>query len=223
MDLNLNKTLKSIEKLISEADFINIEKLKKAYSQTLKLRSQLISVIYDIEEYIEVKDKQTEKQKSTQNTDKNSVALVINILFSLVKQNSPDTLFEILHRQAEESRAFYTWKNQHENGVLAIILHAFREEYFLQFFDGSGQGPQWLSKEELLAQLAARQEPLYCAGTDKDGASLAALLPPHYRIAPMADCRVRPQTLIEMAQNPIYEKNALEPLYLKPARFELGR
>ena len=52
MDLNLMKTLKLIEKLISEADFINIEKLKKAYSQTLKLRSQLISVIYDIEEYI---------------------------------------------------------------------------------------------------------------------------------------------------------------------------
>ena len=133
------------------------------------------------------------------------------------------TLFEILHRQAEESRAFYTWKNQHENGILAVILHAFREEYFLQFFDGSGQGPQWLSKEELLAQLAARKEPLYCAGTDKDGASLADILPQSCRIAPMADCRVRPQTLIEMAQNPIYEQNALEPLYLKPARFELGR
>ena len=58
MDLNLMKTLKSIEKLISEADFINVEKLKKAYAETLKLRSQLISVIYDIEEYIEVKDKE---------------------------------------------------------------------------------------------------------------------------------------------------------------------
>lgn len=78
MDLNLMKTLKSIEKLISEADFINIEKLKKAYSQTLKLRSQLISVIYDIEEYIEIKDKETGKQKSTQNINKRAVTLVIN-------------------------------------------------------------------------------------------------------------------------------------------------
>ena len=59
---------------------INIEKLKKAYSQTLKLRSQLISVIYDIEEYIEIKDKETGKQKSTQNINKRAVTLVINFL-----------------------------------------------------------------------------------------------------------------------------------------------
>ena len=78
MDLNLMKTLKSIEKLISEADFINIEKLKKAYSQTLKLRSQLISVIYDIEEYIEIKDKETGKKNAFQNIDKHSATLVIN-------------------------------------------------------------------------------------------------------------------------------------------------
>ena len=78
MDLNLMKTLKSIEKLISEADFINIEKLKKAYSQTLKLRSQLISVIYDIEEYIEIKDKEKVNQNVARNTDKRSVTLVIN-------------------------------------------------------------------------------------------------------------------------------------------------
>ena len=39
----------------------------------------------------------------------------------------------------------------------------------------------------------------------------------------MADSHVRPQTLLEMAADPAYEKDALEPLYLKPARFELGR
>ena len=78
MDLNLMKTLKSIEKLINEADFIDAEKLKKAYSQTLKLRSQLISVIYDIEEYIEIKDKEAGKQNAFQNIDKDSITLVIN-------------------------------------------------------------------------------------------------------------------------------------------------
>ena len=78
MDLNLMKTLKLIEKLISEADFINVEKLKKAYAETLKLRSQLISVIYDIEEYIEVKDKEKGNQNAFQNIDKHSVTLVIN-------------------------------------------------------------------------------------------------------------------------------------------------
>lgn len=133
------------------------------------------------------------------------------------------TLFDIIRRQAEESRAFLTWKKNNENGVLAVILHAFRDEYFLQFFDNTEQGPMWLSKDELLLKLAARQEPLYCAGVDKDGSSLSDLLADKYRLSPMADCKVRPQTLMEMAQNPEYDKNALEPLYLKPARFELGR
>ena len=74
-----------------------------------------------------------------------------------------------------------------------------------------------------MEKLASRSEPLYCAGTDKDGTSLVDLLGDKYRIAPMADSKVRPVTLMEMAQNPIYEENALEPLYLKPARFELNR
>ncbi len=86
MDLNLMKTLKSIEKLISEADLINVEKLKKAYSQTLKLRSQLISVIYDIEEYIEIKDKEKVNQNVALNTDKHSVTLVINEPLPSIKE-----------------------------------------------------------------------------------------------------------------------------------------
>lgn len=133
------------------------------------------------------------------------------------------TVFEILRRQAEQSRAFFTWKREHPGGILAVVLHAFREEYFLQFFDGSGEGPVWLSKEELLGRLAERKEPLFCAGADRDGGPLNTLLEGKYRFAPLADCRVRPQTLIEMSENPEYEKDALEPLYLKPARFELGR
>lgn len=133
------------------------------------------------------------------------------------------TLFDIIRRQAEQSRSFLTWKNNHEEGILAVILHAFREEYFLQFFDGSEQGPMWLSKEDLLLKLAERKEPLYCAGVDKDSTALTQMLGDKYRLAPLADCRVRPQTLIEMAHNPAHDKNALEPLYLKPARFELGK
>lgn len=133
------------------------------------------------------------------------------------------TVFEILCRQVQQSRAFATWKAQHPHGVLAVALHAFRDEYFLQFFDGENAGPVWLSKDELRARLAVRAEPLYLAGTDADGAALSGLLDAQYRFAPLADCRVRPQTLIEMAADPGYEKDALEPLYLKPARFELGR
>ncbi len=133
------------------------------------------------------------------------------------------SVFEILRRQALESRAFEQWRAQHPDGILAVVWHAFRDEYFLQFFDEENAGPAWLSKEELLKRLAERTEPVYCAGTDKDGAPLNGLLADKYRIAPMADCRVRPQTLLEMSADSVYEKDALEPLYLKPARFELGR
>jgi len=131
------------------------------------------------------------------------------------------TLFEILRYQAEHSHAYQSWRAEYPRGVLAVVLHAFREEYFLQFFDDTITQPKWLSKEELLAQISARKEPIYCIGTDKDGESLSLLLGEKCRLAPLAECRVHAQTLIEMSSNFMYEQNALEPLYLKPARFEL--
>lgn len=133
------------------------------------------------------------------------------------------TLFELLYQQVQQSVSFAKWKQMHPDGIAAVVLHAFREEYFLQFFDADSSAPQWLSKTELLTKLSERKEPLYIAGTDKDGESLVALLSQDYRLAPLADSRVRPQTILQLAQNPIYQKNALEPLYLKPARFELGK
>ena len=133
------------------------------------------------------------------------------------------TLFDLLEQQVHVSPAFISWKAKYPLGISAVVLHAFREEYFLQFFDGTGAGPQWLSKEELLIQLAAREEPIFIAGTDKEGACLSALLGNKYRLAPRVDSRLRVQTLLNLAKNPIYNKNALEPLYLKPARFELGK
>ena len=133
------------------------------------------------------------------------------------------TLFEILYKQVSDSSSYAKWKKAHPSSTVAIVLHAFREEYFLQFFDGQNAGPQWLGKAELLQKLAARTDPLYIAGTDKDDTSLEGLLGGGYQLASLADSRIRVQTLLEMAANPIYEKNALEPLYLKPARFELGQ
>ena len=131
------------------------------------------------------------------------------------------TRFDILRRQVEQSKAYFQWKQEHDRGVLAVVLHAFREEYFLQMFDGKNEPPQWMNREELLQKITTCRESLYVAGTDKDEQSLALLLPRSCRLAPLADCHVRAQTMLEMAQNPIYEKDALEPLYLKPARFEL--
>ena len=76
MNLHLMKTLKYIEKILAQ-DRPNLEELKKAYTQTLKLRSQLISVIYDAEQYVEEKKERSEKL-TVSICDKKSVTLVID-------------------------------------------------------------------------------------------------------------------------------------------------
>lgn len=131
------------------------------------------------------------------------------------------TLFEILRRQVVSSATFKRFLKNHPSGMLGIVLHAFREEYFLQIFDGADSRPMWLSREELLRHLADYPAPLLLAGTDKNGSSLDVLTENKYPLAAWADCRVRPQTLLALAQDESLKSNALEPLYLKPARFEL--
>lgn len=131
------------------------------------------------------------------------------------------TLFEVLHFQTETSRAFARWKAQHPRGAVAVVLHAFREEYFLQIFSPDNPAPLWLSREELLKRLHAAERPLYLTGSDKNGAALETLVGAGFTYAPAPDCQVRPSALVEMAADDRWLANALEPLYLKPARFEL--
>lgn len=131
------------------------------------------------------------------------------------------TLFEVLRAQVTTSRSFQAWQRTNPSGALAVVLHAFREEYFLQIFDTQNAGPQWLSREELLARLSAYPAPLFVAGTGKDFVPLDTLLGHTYPLAAYKDCRVQAKTLVAMAQDETWAKNALEPLYLKPARFEL--
>jgi len=131
------------------------------------------------------------------------------------------TVFEVVAHQVQARRYFKEWKKQHPTGALAVVLHAFREEYFLQFFDDKNKGPQWLSREELLAQLASYPSALMVAGTDKEFAPLTGLLGKKYTLADAKDGRVQPRTLLALCQEEKYAQNSLEPLYLKPARFEL--
>ncbi len=131
------------------------------------------------------------------------------------------TLFEVLRAQVTASRAFKTWQKNNPKGALAVVLHAFREEYFLQIFDAQHAGPQWLSRTELLARLSAYPAPLFVVGTDKDFAPLNELLGTAYTLAVYKYCRVQAKTLVALAQDETWATNALEPLYLKPARFEL--
>ncbi len=131
------------------------------------------------------------------------------------------TLFEVLRAQVIATRAFQTWQKNNPTGALAVVLHAFREEYFLQIFDGQHAGPQWLSREELLARLSAYPAPIFITGTDKEFAPLDNLLGSAYTLAAYKNCRVQAKTLLRLAQDDQWTQQALEPLYLKPARFEL--
>lgn len=133
------------------------------------------------------------------------------------------TLFEVIYRQVLSSRAYKTWQATHPAGAVAVVLHAFREEYFLQIFDTKKSAPQWLSREELLAQLSAYAYPLLVAGTDKEFTPLDALLGSAYTLAPYAVCRVQARTLAALSTEKKWAQDALEPLYLKPARFELEK
>lgn len=131
------------------------------------------------------------------------------------------TVFEIIRYQVENSKKFISWKKKNPTGKLAIILHAFREEYFLQFFTQEPGDPKWLSKEELLQILSEQKEPLFVAGHDKEKASLGELLQNKYILAEQKNCVIQAATLLEMAKEEKWQTNTLEPLYLKPARFEL--
>ena len=44
------------------------------------------------------------------------------------------TVFEAVRLQVAASKRFLTWKAQNPAGSLAVVWHAFREEYFLQIF-----------------------------------------------------------------------------------------
>lgn len=131
------------------------------------------------------------------------------------------TVFEVVAHQVQARRRFRAWKKSHPTGTLAIVLHAFREEYFLQFFDDKNQGPRWLSREELLEQLAMYPAPLYVAGADKESTPLEGLLGRKYTLAEANDGRVQLRTLLSLCKDEKFTSHALEPLYLKPARFEL--
>ena len=51
MEIDLNKTLRALVCYLPEDSEPNVEALTKMYRQTLRLRSQLLGVIYDLEAY----------------------------------------------------------------------------------------------------------------------------------------------------------------------------
>ena len=78
MNLDLTKTLNNIEKLLKQSDIYDIQNLQKAYEQTLRLRSQLISVIYDNRQFIYEEKPETKAPIQIRSVNKDMIELVIN-------------------------------------------------------------------------------------------------------------------------------------------------
>ncbi len=74
--INLKKTLSQIEKALPQEGVQDLIKLQKAYEITLRLRSQIIGVIYDMKQYSALNENNFSKQEN-RSQNKWTVTLVI--------------------------------------------------------------------------------------------------------------------------------------------------
>ena len=74
MYINLRKTLNQIEKALPSEGVQDVFKLQKAYDSTLRLRSQIIGVIYDMKQYGKPTENKNLKQEIS---NKKMVTLII--------------------------------------------------------------------------------------------------------------------------------------------------
>lgn len=134
------------------------------------------------------------------------------------------TLFEILALQACESAHFKAWAAGSGGTRLAVLVHAFKDEYFCQFFVAGklprpeGE-PAWLKEEELRGLLSAGGAPFYAIADAEESPGIYGLLPENAAKAPPALSKIIPAYLIKAAL--AYKNATLKPLYLKPAKYEM--
>ncbi len=134
------------------------------------------------------------------------------------------TIFEILALQAAGS-ADYARRAGSGTAGLAVLLHAFKDEYFLQFFTAApGRRPRpagepaWLKAEAASARLAEAGKGIYVIADSEEDPAVYGLLPPGAIAAPKAVSKVLPAYIIKAA---LAFRGSLKPLYLKPAKYEL--
>lgn len=136
------------------------------------------------------------------------------------------TLFEILALQAVESVHFRAWAKNSGETRLAALLHAFKDEYFCQFFKAGklplpeGE-PVWLKEGEMRRFLSGSGAPFYAIADAEEAPGIYGLVPGNAVKAPPALSRIIPAYLIKAAL--AYKNKTLKPLYLKPAKYEQER
>jgi hypothetical protein len=80
-----------------------------------------------------------------------------------------------------------------------------------------------MTKEELLQSLSACEAPLFITGFGPGGEPPPAPSGPKYTLGAEKLGIADAKTMCKTAAEKSFEKHSLEPLYLKPARFELGK
>ena len=136
------------------------------------------------------------------------------------------TLFEILALQAFESGHFKAWAAKAGGARLAVLLHAFKDEYFCQVFLAGGPAlprpegePAWLKAEEMKKLLSGLGATFYVIADAEEAPGIYALAPENAAKAPAALSKIIPAYIIKAAL--AYKNKTLKPLYLKPAKYEL--
>ena len=132
-------------------------------------------------------------------------------------------VFDVLMNAAQNSRGFKIWASANPRGAAVVITHAFRDEYFAQIFDGA-QKPLWAQKEDLLALLNKQKKPLFIIGQSKEGENLKNIFPSgKFTFAPPKLNKITARAMLDFKPAAQTVSQTLEPLYLKPARFERGK
>jgi len=135
------------------------------------------------------------------------------------------TLFEILALQAFESAHFRAWAGRSGGTRLAVLLHAFKDEYFCQVFSAGAQKPPrqegepvWLKAEEMKKLLDGLEGPCYVIADSQEAADIYSLAPESAAKAPAVLSKIIPAYIIKASL--AYKNQTLKPLYLKPAKYE---
>ncbi|MDR0953527.1 MAG: tRNA (adenosine(37)-N6)-threonylcarbamoyltransferase complex dimerization subunit type 1 TsaB, partial [Elusimicrobiota bacterium] len=92
------------------------------------------------------------------------------------------SIFDLLKFKAAAAKEYKTWLAKNPDGNLAVILHAFRGEYFVQIGQNA---PVWIDVEELKKLLKKTKKPLFIVGWGADRTPLADALPAAYTYGPV--------------------------------------
>jgi len=139
------------------------------------------------------------------------------------------SLLDALCFETVGTQEFKKWFLKNPKGEVAGIIHAFREEYYLQFFKVNSENAPvtklkalWLTKDDLMRHLKKQKSPLFITGWAKDYFPLSEIIKnKKYNYLTPSASGLNPVTLIEMVKTDTLVSRNLTPLYLKKARFEI--